>query len=284
MVIVIISHYSKSQIFVQKFNFDKTPTFSRVFHAKFFWQFFSWIQICQQLKSPKTQHFHEFNTKKSTIFSEYQSWIFGQKWRFRTVWENSNENNETFLVIFKRCACLFLLNIFSKRGENHFNPMFVVYTFVCLSDWLLFSFNLQFGSKNLVELKRHLTEILSHFWYRKLAQNLTDKMTNDKFQTTDSLSFLGSSNPLNSRCLKITEKVSFNITSEASYVYILSGQKLIKNGQKWSILASFWKPEACGQTVLPDRSVLKGQKLVENAKIQKFKCDLLSNFQTMWTY
>ena len=30
------SHYSKSQIFVQKFNFDKTPTFSRVFHPKFF--------------------------------------------------------------------------------------------------------------------------------------------------------------------------------------------------------------------------------------------------------
>ena len=32
-----------------------------------------------------------------------------------------------------------------------------------------------------------------------------------------------------SRCLKITKKVSFNIASEASYVYILSGQKLIKN-------------------------------------------------------
>ena len=31
----------------------------------------------------------------------------------------------------------------------------------------------------------------------------------------------------------------------------------------------FWKPEACGQTVLPDRSVLIGQKLVENAKIRK---------------
>ena len=31
------------------------------------------------------------------------------------------------------------------------------------------------------------------------------------------------------QCLKITEKVSFNIASEASYVYILSGQKLIKN-------------------------------------------------------
>ena len=46
---------------------------------------------------------------------------------------------------------------------------------------------------------------------------------------------------------------------------------------------SFWKPEACGQTVLPDRSVLKRQKIVENAKIQKFKYDILSNFQTMCT-
>ena len=44
---------------------------------------------------------------------------------------------------------------------------------------------------------------------------------------------------------------------------------------------SFWKPEACGQTVLPDKSVLIGQKLVENAKIKEFKYDILSNFQTM---
>ena len=49
---------------------------------------------------------------------------------------------------------------------------------------------------------------------------------------------------------------------------------------KWSILASFWKPETCGQTVLPDRSVIIGQKLVENAKIKKFNCHILSNFQT----
>ena len=33
------------------------------------------------------------------------------------------------------------------------------------------------------------------------------------------------------RCFKITEKVSFNIASEASYVYILSGQKLLKNAK-----------------------------------------------------
>ena len=41
--------------------------------------------------------------------------------------------------------------------------------------------------------------------------------------------------------------------------------KMPKMVQFWRV---FWKPEACGQTVLPDRSVLIGQKLAENAKIQ----------------
>ena len=43
-------------------------------------------------------------------------------------------------------------------------------------------------------------------------------------------------------------------------------------------MASFWKPEACGQILLLDRSILVGQKLVENAKIQKFKCDIFGWF------
>ena len=41
------------------------------------------------------------------------------------------------------------------------------------------------------------------------------------------------------------------------------------------------KPEVCFQTVVPYRSILIRQKLVENAKIQKYKCDILNNFQTM---
>ena len=43
-----------------------------------------------------------------------------------------------------------------------------------------------------------------------------------------------------------------------------------KKCQKWSILAilaSSRQPEACSQTVLPDISVLIGQKLAKNAKI-----------------
>ena len=43
----------------------------------------------------------------------------------------------------------------------------------------------------------------------------------------------------------------------------------------------FLKPEACGQTVLPDSSILIGQKLAENIKTQKLKCDILGDFQTL---
>ena len=82
------------------------------------------------------------------------------------------------------------------------------------------------------------------------------------------------------RCLKITEKVSFNIASEASYVYFLSWQKLIKIPQlvHFGEFLKTWSLRSNSVT----RQVLIGQKLVENAKIQKFKCDILSNFQTMW--
>ena len=82
---------------------------------------------------------------------------------------------------------------------------------------------------------------------------------------------------LNTQCLKITEKVSFNIASEASYVYILSGQKFIKNAK----YGPFWRFLENLKFALPDRSLLIGQKLVKNAKIMKLKCDILGDFQTL---
>ena len=46
--------------------------------------------------------------------------------------------------------------------------------------------------------------------------------------------------------------------------------------------SDFFKAEACGQTVLPDWSILSGQNLVEDAKIKKkVECDILGNFQTL---
>ena len=49
------------------------------------------------------------------------------------------------------------------------------------------------------------------------------------------------------------ENDAFNIASEASYVYILSGQKFIKNAKDSEFLRVFWKLESCRQSVLPDR-------------------------------
>ena len=62
----------------------------------------------------------------------------------------------------------------------------------------------------------------------------------------------------------------------------LSGQKFLKNAKNAPFWRAFFKknPEACGQTVLPDRSLLIGQKMVENAKIEKFKCDIFILFST----
>ena len=54
---VSYAHYSKSQIFVQKFNFDKPPTFSRVFHPKLFLAIFLVKSKLSTAKKSKTTTF-----------------------------------------------------------------------------------------------------------------------------------------------------------------------------------------------------------------------------------
>ena len=76
------------------------------------------------------------------------------------------------------------------------------------------------------------------------------------------------------------KKSHSTLRAKRRYLYILNVQKFIEMA-KMVHLASFWKPEAGGKTVLQNTSVLIGQKLVESAIIQKFKCDILSHFQTM---
>ena len=66
---------------------------------------------------------------------------------------------------------------------------------------------------------------------------------------------------------KSQKKVSFNIASELSYIYI-------GNTKNRQFLRIFENLRACSQKVLPDRWVEIGQKLVENAKIEKFKWDI----------
>ena len=57
-----------------------------------------------------------------------------------------------------------------------------------------------------------------------------------------------------------------------------SSLKMPKNSQ----FRKFWENWRSGQAMLPDRSFLVGQKLVENANIEFFKWDILSHFQTLW--
>ena len=66
---------------------SQSPNVFTSFSPKiFFWQFFSWNQICQQLISPKPQHFHEFSPKTIRQFSRKIKVEFLDKnWRFRTV-------------------------------------------------------------------------------------------------------------------------------------------------------------------------------------------------------
>ena len=68
---------------------------------------------------------------------------------------------------------------------------------------------------------------------------------------------------ISAQCLKIAQKVEFNIASDASNVYISSGQKLIKNAKN----SQFWRlfenlmlaVKQCYQT----GQFLIGQNLVE---------------------
>ena len=73
-----------------------------------------------------------------------------------------------------------------------------------------------------------------------------------------------------SQCLKIIEKVAFNIASEASYVFFF---RFIKKSK--ISLASFWKTEAWG------KKCYQTGWLVETAKIETFKWDILGDDQTM---
>ena len=58
-----MTHYSKSQIFVQKFNFDKAPTFARDFHPIFLTIFLVKSKLSTAKKSKTTAFSRVFHPK-----------------------------------------------------------------------------------------------------------------------------------------------------------------------------------------------------------------------------
>ena len=81
-----ITLFEKSKILSKNSILTKPQHFHEFFTQIFFWQFFSWNQSCQQLKSAKPQHFHEFFTPpKNRQFSREIKVEFLDK-KFRKVW------------------------------------------------------------------------------------------------------------------------------------------------------------------------------------------------------
>ena len=72
-----------------------------------------------------------------------------------------------------------------------------------------------------------------------------------------------------SQCLKISEKVAFNIKSEASYVYILR-QKFIKNAKNGPFWRVFENLKIAVKQCYQTDHLKKGQKLAENAINNQF--------------
>ena len=88
------------------------------FSPKIFWQFFSWNQSCQQLKSSKPQHFHYFFTQKIDDFlGKPKVEFLDKRLRFRTVWKSAgkfkfpNSCSEYHHFIHSLCFSFWNVNI-----------------------------------------------------------------------------------------------------------------------------------------------------------------------------
>ena len=73
------------------------------------------------------------------------------------------------------------------------------------------------------------------------------------------------------------KKVAFNNASEASYVYILSSQKLIKNAKN-GLIGEFLKTWSLRSNSVTRQVTFNWTKIGENAKIQNLKCYIFDDF------
>ena len=80
-------------------------------------------------------------------------------------------------------------------------------------------------------------------------------------------------------CVWKSQKKSHSTLRAKRALFIFWVDKSSLKMPKMFILANFWKLKACGQTVLPEGSLLKGQKLMEKAQIQKRQFEWFSKMQ-----
>ena len=83
------------------------------------------------------------------------------------------------------------------------------------------------------------------------------------------------------QCLKFTQKVAFNIASEASYVCILSIKNSLKV-PKMVNLGTFWKTEATWKQCYQTGQFQKGKNWWKGPKLKNWQWDILGDFQPLW--
>ena len=82
------------------------------------------------------------------------------------------------------------------------------------------------------------------------------------------------------QCLKFTQKVAFNIASEASYVCILSIKNSLKV-PKMVNLGTFWKTEATWKQCYQTGQFQKGKNWWKGPKLKNWQWDILCDFQPL---
>ena len=139
--------------------------------------------------------------------------------------------NETFLGDFQNIVIRDAFPLFTfqqnwrKKNVQYVHRLRVHNVFLLMLSYLVLRATAVWILLNFVGV---LKSVLNRLWW---VRESTLDLTANVFQ---GLAW----KQLDTRCLKITEKVSFEIASEASYFYILSGQKFIKmpkNCQFWRV-------------------------------------------------
>ena len=125
-------------------------------------------------------------------------------------------------------------------------------------------------------LTRHVNFKIGKNWWKIPTLKLKlPKMVNfGEFLKTCSLQSNSVTRQVNCTWKKLVENAKIE-----NFKWRFEWTKILQKCQKWTILATFRKSKSCSQTVLPDKSILIGQKMVKMSKLKKSNATFLVIFK-----
>ena len=179
-------------------------------------------------------------------------------------WLSTSEDSGRISLLNLGCRLQELTLVHSLRFWGH--QLLVLMSFLLLSFYKCMEF--LSDPKHLNNMKRKVSPYNSSLFSADLIfipKKISTKSCQVRIRTHP-----GRQNKTSARCLKITEKVSFKIASEASYVYILSGQMFIKNDQFRRVFENLkLEVKKWYQTFWVDKSSSKMPKLINFGEFLK---------------